>query len=147
MSIPCPEGVQWNDMPDFDAYLTFESNLANVEVTHSHEDRLVPGDEQRPRSESISSVTSSMDDKNYGYNSLGVKTFSTVCVDSGSTCISSEHSYVNLSPSVFKGLECEETFQNLNPLLSQVGYISIGLILLLSKLICFAVFYFNVYSY
>lgn len=118
----CPEGAQWNDMPDYDAYLTFnEPNLVNVEVSQSHEDRLVPGEEQRPRSESISSVTSSMDDKSYGYNSLGVKTFSTVCVDSGSTCISSDHSYVGFDPSVFKDLESEETFQNLHPLLSQVG--------------------------
>ena len=139
LSIPCPEGVQWNDMPDFDAYLTFEPNLANVEVTHSHEDRLVPGEEQRPRSESISSVTSSMDDKSYGYNSLGVKTFSTVCVDSGSTCISADHSYVNLSPSVFKDLEAEETFQNLNPLLSQVSGTSIFYLIYFNKLIQYTI--------
>lgn len=123
MSIPCPDGVQWNDMPDYDTYLTFnEQNLVNVEVTQSHEDRLVPGEEQRPRSESISSVTSSMDDKSNVYNSLGlgVKAFSTVCVDSGSTCISSDHSYISFNPSAFKDLEAEETFQNLNPLLSQV---------------------------
>lgn len=124
VSIPYPEGVQWNDMPDYDTYLTFnEPNVVNVEVIQSHEDRLVPGEEQRPRSESISSVTSSMDDKSYGYNSLGVKTFSTVCVDSGSTCISSDHSYVSFNPSVFKDLEAEETFQNLHPLLSQVGWL------------------------
>lgn len=119
--VSLPNGVQWN-VQDFDAYLNFdEPNLVNVEVIQSHDDSVVPGEEQRPRSESISSVTSSMDDKSYVYNNLPVKTFNTVCVDSGSTCISSDHSYVNVNfaPSVFNNLEAEETFQNLHPFLTQ----------------------------
>lgn len=119
-----PGGVQW-DVLDFSAYLNFdEPNLVNLEVNQSHDDRLVPGDDQRPRSESISSVASSMDERNYGYSNMGVKTFNTVCIDSGSTCISSENSFMNttLTPSVFKDLEAEETFQNLHPLLNQVCF-------------------------
>lgn len=119
-----PTGVNW-DVVDFTPYLNFDENnpqnnqQSHLEVTNSREDRIVPGEEQRQRSESISSVTSSMDDKTVVYQNMGIKTYSTVCVDSGSTCISS-NSYLNLtSPPIYKDLESEETFQNLNHYLSR----------------------------
>jgi len=126
--VSLPNGLQnWN-IGNFDPYLNFDDHnqANNLEVIpESQDDRLVPEEgELRQRCESFSSVSSSMDDKNLVYHNIGVKTFNTVCVDSGSTCISSDHTYP--AQTIFKGLDAEETYQNLDTFLKQVpeGHIS-----------------------
>lgn len=114
--ISLPDGVNWN-LFDYESYLTFEDDTPrnNFKAIESHDDCIVPGEgEIRQRVESFSSVASSMEDKSLVFHSSGVKTFNTVCMDSGSTCISSEHSYVSPSPPVYKELDSEETYQNLS---------------------------------
>ncbi|KFM57916.1 hypothetical protein X975_21918, partial [Stegodyphus mimosarum] len=125
--ISLPNGVEnWN-ISNYDSYLNFGDNL----ITHdfdveSADDRLVPEEgDQRQRCESFSSVSSTMDDKHSVFSSYGVKTINTVCMDSGSTCISSDHSYVS-PPSYFKGLDAEETYQNLDVFLQQVPDIAVS---------------------
>ncbi|GFY63677.1 BZIP domain-containing protein [Trichonephila inaurata madagascariensis] len=112
----------WN-ISNFDSYLNFEDNFGSEEfkVIESVEDRLVPEEgDQRQRCESFSSVSSSMDEKRVVYQNFGVKSISTVRMDSGSTCISSDHSYVSHNTNLFRGLEAEETYQNLDMFLQQV---------------------------
>lgn len=118
----------WN-ISNFDSYLNFEDNFVSDEfkVIESVEDRLVPEEgDQRQRCESFSSVSSSMDEKRVVYQNFGVKSISTVRMDSGSTCISSDHSYVNPNTNLFRGLEAEETYQNLDMFLQQVPEISVN---------------------
>lgn len=124
--VSLPNGLEnWN-IGNFDPYLNFEDNNVYEEfkVIGSLEDRLVPEEgDHRLRTESFSSLMSMrMDDKKAGYQNYGMKTFNTVCMDSGSTCISSDHAYVSPSPSFYKGLEAEETYQNLDMFLQQVCY-------------------------
>ena len=119
-----PDGVNWN-VQDYDCYLNFEDNNTpgnNLKAiqSQSYDDCIVPGEgDLRQRSESFSSVTSSMEDKSFPFHNLGLKTYNTLCMDSGSTCISSEHSYVSPSPPVYRGLDDEETYQNLSGYLKQ----------------------------
>lgn len=128
--VSLPNGVEnWN-IGNFDPYLNFEDNLEEFKVVDYLEDRLVPEEgDQRPRCDSFSSTMSmSMDDRKGGYQSYGVKTFNTVCMDSGSTCVTSDHSYVSPSSSFYKGFEAEETYQNLDMFLQQVRLIFVLLL-------------------
>ncbi|GIY76021.1 BZIP domain-containing protein [Caerostris extrusa] len=119
-----PNGVEnWNIL-NFDSYLNFEENLSpgELKVINSVEDRLVPEEgDQRQRCESFSSVSSSMDEKRVAFQNFGLKSISTVRMDSGSTCISSDHSYVNPGTHLFQSLEAEETYQNLDMFLHKVS--------------------------
>lgn len=122
--ISLPNGLEnWN-ISNFDSYLNFEENGIgnNFPEGGSADDRVVPEDgDQRGRCGSISSVSSSMDEKYSVFQSYGVKTtFNTVRMDSGSTCISSDHSYVSSNPTILRGLDPEETYQNLNTFFQEV---------------------------
>ncbi|GBN83877.1 hypothetical protein AVEN_267934-1 [Araneus ventricosus] len=117
-----PNDVEKWNIHNYDSYLNFEDNLCSDELKAIHcvEDRLVPEEgDQRQRCESFSSVSSSMDEKPVVFQNFGVKSFSTVRMDSGSTCISSDHSYVSPGASIFQGLDVEETYQNLDMFLQK----------------------------
>ncbi|XP_054724405.1 uncharacterized protein LOC129234431 [Uloborus diversus] len=126
--VSLPTGVEnWN-IGNYESYLNFEDNLipSPFEAVQS-EDRLVPEEGyQRGRCESFSSASSAVEDnKPLVYHNLGVKSFKTVAMDSGSTCFSSDHSYLSSSASNMKFLDVEETYENLDVFFQQVPELNV----------------------
>ncbi|XP_015904409.1 uncharacterized protein [Parasteatoda tepidariorum] len=128
--VSLPDGIKNWDIDNIQTYLNFEEeNYGGFKAIESAaEDMVVPedGNNSRLRCDSYSSMTSSMDDRMF-FQGMGVKTINTICVDSGSTCISAaDHSPLlnSSSDSIFRTMDPEETYQNLENFLQQVPEVS-----------------------
>lgn len=119
--ISLPGGIEnWN-IGNFDPYLNFDEN---ADLNEFESDGIVPEGE-RVRCSSISSVSSFHDDIRPIRNCT-VKTFSTVHMDSGSTCISSDYSYESAKQKCEDWLDPEETYQNLDLFLQEVPEVTVN---------------------
>lgn len=119
--ISLPGGIEnWN-IVNFDTYLNFDEN---ADLNELETDGIVPEGE-RVRTSSISSVSSFHDDIRPVRN-VTVKTINTVCMDSGSTCISSDFSYESAEKKHENWRGPEETYQNLDLFLQEVPEVAIN---------------------